>query len=131
MDLGSNMADLKAHEPFKVPQNYFRLLPERINDKLFQPKSIFPALRTGKMVLRSSLALAGIMIIAYLILVPIRNKINNGNLYSDMETYLLENMDESTLIEMYEEVSGENPVKDNMESYLLENIDENLLIEEL
>ena len=130
-ELGSGLTALGNEEPFKPPQDYFSKLPGEVQEKLSHRKTIFPGLSTAGLVFRATASLAILMLVVYLVMLPLKKQDQRNNQFSNLENYLIENIDESTLIEFYNNEQLQDYESNSMEEYLLENLDEKTLIDEL
>jgi hypothetical protein len=130
----------KAKAPFHVPEGYFEKLPRRLQDRV-HPNQVHPrSFFLPRLALPAMAAAAGIALLVG-IFFSIRQEssepqtaMNMSHLnHEEVESNLLENVDESFLIEQAENTQDhESAEQDAIGEYLIENqVDLNTLVNEL
>ena len=143
------LKDLKTEKSFQVPEGYFESFPERLQERIKESKkeetkkSFYHTYFIPQLAIAASFI--GLMLLAYSGIKFLTNKQdfksqNQNSIIADIPDYSLDDLDETTLYEVYNEggsengsfnSSGKNETDVMIDYLLLENADIEVLMQQL
>ncbi len=130
------LSEIKKENNFSIPADYFKTLSDEIQQKTFVPKNkIVLGFETlfETLFLRYAVSILAIGVVVFFAIHNSTNKKYEQDLFTNAETYILDQADASILIDYINETqqNTDSKTKDFIDDNILDIIDEELLIEQL